>query len=119
MTFDAEDGRPQPRSRRGPKPPPDIDIDPMDVTPPAPPEPAATTPPESAPPRGRGRGVVPASVPVTRKQTDYSDRAEVQLGVRVSQRVDEHLNAVKEATGRTRRELVEAAILALRIPTRK
>jgi hypothetical protein len=51
---------------------------------------------------------------VSRK--DPEDRAVVQLGVRVSVKVDEHLEAVRAATGRTRRELVESAIMALRVP---
>ncbi|MGW1743745.1 hypothetical protein ACWCPQ_33675 [Nocardia sp. NPDC001965] len=47
---------------------------------------------------------------------DIDSRAVVQLNVRVSVEVDDHLAAVVAATGRTKRELVELAILSLDIP---
>lgn len=129
------DDRPIPR-KRTPRPAPDADTDPMDMpakpapasappaaekapsaAEPAKPAPAPVTPAPAKPksPRATGRRTVPASVPVTPK--DPEERAVVQLGVRVSVKVDQHLEEVRAATGRTRRELVESAILALRVPS--
>lgn len=44
---------------------------------------------------------------------DIASRAVIQLNVRVSAEVDEHLTSIMRATGRTKRELVELAIKAL------
>lgn len=112
------DERPVPR-KRTPRPAPDADRDPMDLPAgsPAVPKPAAQEQdpePAKASRPVQAKRAVPGSVPVSRK--DPEDRAVVQLGVRVSVKVDEHLEAVRAATGRTRRELVESAIMALRVP---
>lgn len=98
------DDRPVPR-KRAPRPAPDAERDPMDTAP-------ATTAPSPKPAKSTSR---PRNVTVTPKP-DIDSRAVVQLGVRVSVEVDDHLAAVVAATGRTKRELVELAILSLDIP---
>lgn len=96
------DDRPVPR-KRAPRPAPDASHDPMDTV---------TPPPPSSPKTASRR----RKVTVTPKP-DIDSRAVVQLGVRVSVEVDDHLNAVIAATGRTKRELVELAIMSLDIPS--
>lgn len=96
------DDRPVPR-RRTPKPAPDADIDPIDTAPPAAPAVTKTV--------GRQRKVTVGPKP------DIDTRAVVQLGVRVSVAVEDHLDKVIQATGRTKRELVEMAIMNLHVPS--
>lgn len=95
------DDRPVPR-KRTPRPAPDAERDPMDTAPAPSPKPAKST--------SRRRNVTVTPKP------DIDSRAVVQLGVRVSVEVDDHLAAVVAATGRTKRELVELAILSLDLP---
>jgi hypothetical protein len=59
------------------------------------------------------RKAIVKPVRVAPKHTEDDERAEVQLGVRVFLKVQRHLEEVKAATGWTRRELVERAILSL------
>lgn len=63
----------------------------------------------------------PAPAAASRKvavsaKPDIDTRAVVQLGVRVSVEVDDHLAHIIRTTGRTKRELVEMAILSLQAP---
>lgn len=128
MTAPINDERPTPRSRR-PRPAPDADRDPID--PPAdepaldagrdpmdtedtpkPPPPAKPAPARATPHRGAGSRSRRVKVSAT---PDIGSRAVVQLGVRVSTEVDAHLEEIVAATGRTRRELVELAIMALEV----
>ncbi|MEV0344029.1 hypothetical protein AB0H49_33970 [Nocardia sp. NPDC050713] len=101
--------RPQPR-KRTPRPAPDANQDPMDL----PDRPSTTAKPASQ--KSTTPRKIVRSVTVRPKALEESNRAEVQLGVRVSPKVQEHLEKVKAATGWTRRELVEQAILALKVP---
>lgn len=113
MTTKADD-RPTPRRR--PRPAPDAGRDPMD-TETVSEKPAATiAQPPLTPTPQRGTGTRTRGVKVTAKDPDVEARAVVQLGVRVSTKVDAHLEQVVAASGRTKRELVEMAILALEVP---
>lgn len=116
MTTKADD-RPTPRRR--PRPAPDADRDPMDMQTAAETStrgPAVDTAAASKPVTQRGAGTRARGVKVTAKDPDIEARAVVQLGVRVSTKVDAHLEQVAAASGRTKRELVEMAILALEVP---
>ncbi|MBF6163058.1 hypothetical protein IU421_30295 [Nocardia cyriacigeorgica] len=95
--------RPIPR-KRIPKPAPDANVDPIDTV-------APVKPPAVKPPVGRRRTVTVEPKP------DIDSRAVVQLGVRVSVAVEEHLDKIIQATGRTKRELVEMAIMNLHVPS--
>lgn len=109
----ATDDRPIPRKRR-PRPAPDAGIDPMDTTPAA--APTVATNPTFTPRPSESVGVVQTrGTKVTTKTP--AGRAEVQLGARISVPVFEHLESVIAATGRTKKELLEIAIMALQAPS--
>lgn len=117
--------RPARPPRTKPVPASDAGVDPIDYKPTAPePQPTPATPTsESTPAEGKGTQSVPAAAPTPPASTPTAAAAPVsaasngreqtvQLSSRVSPQIAQLVDAAAVRTGRSKRELIEAAIAA-------
>jgi len=124
MSTNMQD-RPARPGRSKPVPAPDAGVDPIDYKPAtSEPQPTPTTSTrESAPAEGKGARSVPAAAPTPQASTQAAPAASapaasggreqtVQLSSRVSPQIAQLIDAAAARTGRSKRELIEAAIAA-------